>query len=259
MRLRDRSIIVTGASRGIGLAISQRLAREGAQLLMTDIDEEPVNAAAKEVGSATGAVVVAECGDITSLGDNERIAGVAVERFGHIDALVNNAGAIQIKPWALIEEPDWDRMFDVNLKGTFLMCQVVASLMREQGGGRIVNLSSNAARGRASNSLHYGAAKQGVIYLTQTLAKDLGPANITVNAVAPGVVSSTALWDEIGAGYEQHFGLDKAQRVSALVEQLPLRRPQTPEDIAAAVAFLLSDDASEITGVCLDIDGGASL
>lgn len=259
MTLKARSALVTGASRGIGLAISQRLASEGCSVLMADIDAEAVEAAAEAVSQETGSRAVASVADVTRKEDAVRLVDEAISHFGGLDVLINNAGVIQIKPWLEITEDDWDRIFDVNLKGTFLMCQQVAPHMKERGGGRIVNLASNAARGRAVNSLHYGAAKLAVIYLTQTIALDLGPHGINVNAIAPGVVAATRLWDEIGAGYTQHFGKGKEQRISELVEKLPLRRPQTPEDVAAAALFLVSEEAREVTGICLDVDGGAAL
>ena len=258
-RLQERVALVTGASRGIGLAISRRLAMEGASLVMADINGEELAPAAKQLAEETDRRVLPVVADVTDEDTIEQMVREAVDAFGQIDILVNNAGIIQVKPWHLTTREEWERIFDVNLTGTFLVTRAVVPLMKEQGYGRIVNLASGAARGPAPNSAAYGAAKEGVIHFTRSIAVDLGPSNITVNAVSPGVVSSTKLWDEIGKGYAEHLGFDKEKRIAGLIAGLPLRRPQTPEDVAAAVAFLVSADGQEITGVILDVDGGDAL
>ena len=251
--------LITGASRGIGRSIAERLAGDGYSLALFDIDTATVEQTASEIAAAAGVEAAAFTVDITNVDQIKSGVGAVIERFGRIDVLVNNAGAIQIKPWLEVDESDWARIIDINIKGTFFTQQAVAPHMIEQGGGRIVNLSSGAARGPAPRSTTYGIAKIGVVHFTQSTAVDLGPHNIRVNAVAPGVVASTNLWNDIGDGYRKYFGKDKDQRINESVAALPLRRPQRPEDVANAVAFLVSSESSEITGVVLDVDGGAAL
>lgn len=204
-------------------------------------------AAAAVVGeiAAAGRDAVAIQGDVSRRDDVARLVDALVRRWGRIDAAVANAGISQIKTVDTIEEADWDRMIDVNLKGAFLVAQHAAAVMRRQGSGRIVMVSSQAGQsGGFFVGAHYSASKGGLIALTKALARQLAADGILVNAVAPGIVDT-----DMSNAFPP-------SRVDGLVAQVPLKRIGTAEDVAAAVAFLCSPDASYITGATIPVNGG---
>ncbi len=244
MRLSGRTAIITGASGGFGEAMTRRFSGEGARVLACDWNGDAVTRLAAAL-SAEGREVRAEAVDVSNAAQVSRMVDAALAAFGRIDILVNNAGISPKKQFLEYTEADWDAVLNVDLKGEYLCARAVCEHMMQNKYGRIVNLSSSAWRaGGFAGGIPYTSAKAGVIGLTRSLAKTLGPYGVTVNAIAPGP-SATPMTDEwLGAWSE------------TMVEQIPLRRVGRPEDIANAALFLVSDEAAYITGICLDVNGG---
>jgi NAD(P)-dependent dehydrogenase (short-subunit alcohol dehydrogenase family) len=251
MRLKNKVTFITGAAGGMGMQFGRAFLKEGARVLVTDITAEMVDAAVAELNSpdsVIGAVV-----DVCRRSSIEAAVAKAADTFGRLDILVNVAGGALHTPHKFneIDEAAWDKVLDVNLKGTYLCCQVVVEQFRKQGdGGKIVNISALAGRWLGSLAgCHYTAAKAGVIGLTRHLAYELGPEGIHVNAVAPTITLAsqriTDLWNSRPEEYREK-----------VVSQIPLRRLCTPQEVAAGVIFLCTDEASYLTGVTLDINGG---
>jgi 3-oxoacyl-[acyl-carrier protein] reductase len=251
MRLTDKVAFITGASGGLGKNFCKAFLNEGAKVCVTDISEELVDNTVAELnspGSAIGSVV-----DVCQRRSIETAVSAAVKEFGRLDILVNVAGGALHTPHKFqeIDEASWDKVVDINLKGTFLCCQVMVEQFRKQGGGgKIVNISALAGRWLGSLAgCHYTAAKAGVIGLTRHLAYELGPEGIFVNAIAPTITLASQrtinLWNARPEEYKER-----------ILSEIPLRRLSTPEEVAAGVIFLCTDEASYMTGVTLDINGG---
>jgi 2-hydroxycyclohexanecarboxyl-CoA dehydrogenase len=242
-----RTAIVTGGASGIGLAIATRLAADGAAVAIFDRDGDAAEAAAKIAASGGTALGVAV--DVT---DRAVIDGGVVtvrERLGRPTILVNNAGMDGFDPFLTITAEKWNRILAVNLTGTFDCCQAVVPEMIEEGWGRIVNISSSSAQSGQPLMTHYVASKAGMIGFTKALALELGPRGITVNTIPPGFIDTPMLRKSeskglLGAGVEHHE------------KQTPVRRVGRPEDIAAMCAFLVSDEASYVTGQVMGVNGG---
>lgn len=248
MKLEGQVAWITGAARGIGWAIAQALALEGATLALNDL--RPLKEAADKIRNM-GRTALAIKGDVTNALQVQEMAEKLLKEFGRIDILVNNAGGGLNVPFSIIEmeERDWDRVVDLNLKGVFLCCKAVIPHMRKQGKGKIVNIASIAGRSTATTvGPAYTGAKAGVLGLTRHLAKTEGPYGIRVNSVSPGSIL-TELLAERFQGYPME---EQEKRLSIT----PLGRFGKPEEVAAAVLFLVSDDASFITGANLDVNGG---
>jgi 3-oxoacyl-[acyl-carrier protein] reductase len=243
----DRVAIVTGGSRGIGRAIALRLAAGGARIV---VNYHSNQAAAQEVVeqiTARGGEAIAVQADVSQPADAQNLIDAALKRFGRIDILVNNAGTTRDTLLMRMSEEDWDLVIDTNLKGTFNCIKAVSRQMMRQRGGRIVNITSVAGLAGNAGQANYASAKAGIIGLTKTVAKELGGRGITCNAVAPGLVPT-----DLTASLP-------ADLVQLAIGRTPLGRTGTPEDMAAAVAFLASDDASFITGQILAVDGGLAI
>ena len=257
-RLDDKVALVTGSARGIGKGIATVLAREGATVIVADLLSDLAGETAAELGNEYGVSTLALEMDVTS---EDSIAGnveKAISEFGRIDILVNNAGVPPENFGQAETEADWDICYEVNLKGIWKVTSAVAPKMQEQGGGKIVNIASIAGRlggGMAS----YSASKAGAISITQSQAAELGRFNINVNAICPGLLW-TDLWRQIEgmfAGDHTEEVVDRRERFEAVIaSNMPLGREQKPEDIGNAVAFFASDEANNITGQSLNVDGG---
>jgi NAD(P)-dependent dehydrogenase (short-subunit alcohol dehydrogenase family) len=243
--LEGKGVLVSGGSRGIGLAAAERFLQEGSRVFLCGIDGDEVEVAVKEL-RAIGSVDGIGC-DVSREEDVERLVAEAEGFLGAIDVLVNNAGIAWREPFLEIATERWDRLLEVNLRSQFLVARRVARSMLERArGGAIVNMAStNALEGEAGYA-HYNASKGAIAMLTRTMAIELGPHGIRVNALCPGKVATRLQADAEDAEYTARF-----ER-----ERIPLGRSGTPAEVAAAYAFLASDDASFINGELLVVDGG---
>ena len=242
-RLDGKVAIVTGGARNIGAVYARALAAEGARVVIADVLDGA--AAAADITEAGGEAVPVEV-DVSREDDTLRMAAAAVDAFGRIDILVNNAAiylSINRRPFYEISAEEWDRVTAVNIKGVFLCAKAVLPAMREQGGGRIINISSNTAIAGTPNFLHYVASKSALLGMTRSMARELGAYGISVNAIAPGLV--------------EHEGQTVPPELSASrVSARSIRRRQTPEDLTGAVLYLAASDSDFVTGQTLVVDGG---
>jgi len=244
LSLEDKVAVVTGAARGIGKAIADTLARSGADVVVVDIQADLAEITAGEIATGTGRRMIALKVDVTDRESVGHMVDHTIEEFGRLDILVNNAGITRDSLIMRMKEEDWDQVLDINLKGAFNCSQAVVRQMMKQHYGRIVNISSVSGVSGQAGQTNYSSSKAGLIGFTKALAKEVGSRNITVNAVAPGFI-------------ETELTADLPREIRDMSMKLtPVGRFGTPQDIANAVAFLVSDEASFITGVTLQVDGG---
>jgi len=249
MTLEGRNALVTGGASGIGRAIALRLARDGADVAVLDLRPEPAAAVANEI-TALGRRAIALGADVTDAAGVTSAVARARDALGALHVLVNCAGVADFVPFAELDEERWQRMIDILLNGTYRVTRAVFTDMTAAGWGRIVNLSSAAAlNGGGPGLAHYAAAKAGVIGFTKSLAQELGPLGVTVNAIAPGLIDTPLI----------HAAGAPASLYDQVVARLPMRRIGQPEDIAAACAYLVSAEAGFITGQVVSPNGGGNL
>lgn len=245
-RLEGKTAVITGAGRGIGRAIALRLSAEGASVVLNSLSDSSEKVAAGIV--ASGGQAVAVQGDVSKSEDVARIVEAAVNTWGRLDILINNAGVTRDNLLLRMSEDDWDTVLDTNLKSIYLCCRAaIKPMLKARCGGRIINLSSIIGLTGNAGQINYAASKAGIIGLTKSLAKELASRQVTVNAIAPGFII-TDMTDKLSEEFHQ-----------ALIKRIPLESLGTPEDVAAAVAFLVSEEGRYITGQTLTIDGGMTL
>lgn len=246
MRLSGKVVWITGGSSGIGASIAERFVKEGAKVAIASREEAELKETAERISAEFGEVI-SVVGDVQYSADVNRMVKEVVDKWQTIDVLVNNAGICRPAPFLEIEEQDWDDHMAVNLKGHFLVAQAAARLMAEQGkAGSIINMSSVNGLAAESDQAHYNATKGGVNLLTVSMALELAPLGIRVNALCPGFIE-TRLTKPL---------IDNPAAIGPYLKSIPMGRVGQPEDIAKAALYLASDDSSYMTGHCMVVDGG---
>ena len=244
LELPERVAIVTGAARGIGFAVAERLSRAGARMVVADVDERSALAAVDRLREG-GAEAVEAVADVTRPDEVEAMVERAIDLFGGLDILVNNAGITgSDAPLSEVTDEDWERVMGLNLTATFYCCRAAISRMRERRAGAVVNVASISGKEGNPNMIPYSVSKAGVICLTKALAKEVVDDGVRVNCVAPAVIE-TPLLEQLGP-----------EVIEYMTSKVPMGRMGRPEEVAAVVHFLASDDASFVTGQCYDASGG---
>jgi NAD(P)-dependent dehydrogenase (short-subunit alcohol dehydrogenase family) len=243
-RLDNKVALVTGASRGIGAAVAHTLSLQGAAIALLDLHEEDL------IGVAAKCVTATRCyaADVSNVEQTRQIVQRIENEMGRIDILVNNAGVISYASFEKADEDDWDRVLDVNAKGQYFLMQAVCPVMKRHGGGRIINLASMAGRiGSAAQASIYSGSKGAVAMFSKSVAREVAADGILVNCVAPGLIETSILANRSQA------------ELRNVVSGIPLKRLGKPEEVAALIAFLASDECSYCTGAMFDINGGMAM
>lgn len=258
LELEEKVAVITGAGQGIGAAIADRLAQEGAYLALCDINFALVKRQEKKVSQIRGREAIAIQVDVADRSQVERMRDIVLERFHRVDILINNAGICKVCPIDNLEEELWDRLMDINLKGVYLCTRALIPGMIKQGNGRIVNISSMAGKIGGRWMTAYSASKAGVISFTKSLAREVAQYGINVNCVCPGIVS-TELWHACEPNHARKLGRSENTVSSYYRSRIPLGRLCTPEDVAKVVYFLVSPASSYMTGQALNVTGGQQM
>ena len=244
-KLKGKVAIITGAGQGMGESVAKLFSKEGAKVVVNDINENKAKMVAEEIRSE-GEEALAIRADVTNRREVSRLVEKTVEEFGTVHILINNAGILRSSKIEAISEEEWDLVLNINLKGTFLCSKAVLPIMKKNRYGRIVNFSSSAGRSVSTlGGIHYTAAKAGILGLTRQMAKEVAAFNINVNSVCPGLIDTEMVRDNCPPERLRHYE-----------ESFPIPRLGRPEEVARLVLFLVSDSSSYITGASLDINGG---
>jgi len=255
--LNGKTALVSGGSKGIGRAIADGLAREGARVAITARTASDLDTAAAAIRAKTGTDVVTIPADLSRLDDVTRVVATARERLGRIDILVNNAGAIRGGDFLNIPDEQWAGDWSLKILGYVRMARAVLPLMQQQGGGRILNIVGAAARNPTPGYLAGGIANAGLINFTKGLADLAAPSNVLVNAISPAA-TATDRWESLQEQQARVTGKTKEQVRAEAFAAYPLKRIATPEDVADLACYLVSERASFLTGICITVDGGAT-
>lgn len=249
MRLQNKTVIITGAGSGFGEGMALRFAREGASILVSDINADAAQKVADDI-SAAGGTAIADVTDVSSSADVTAMTNNCLQNFGRIDILVNNAGMPQRNgPMLEVDEATFQKIYDVNVKSIFLTTKAIVPVMLEQGAGNILNIASTAALSPRPGLTWYNSSKGAVVTMTKSMAVELAPQQVRVNALCP-VIAQTGMTVEFMGGVDTQEIRDK------FVSSIPLGRMNTPQDLANAALYLVSDEAAFITGVAMEVDGG---
>lgn len=248
-----KTALITGAAGAIGKAVARQLLDDGATVVITDLNDERLQAAASELG-CTGMAA-----DVTNAQQVEKVVNFALDSHQRIDILINVAGIVGQGQVEDLSEDEWDKMFAVNCKGTFLFTKYVVPQMKANRYGKIINYSSKSGKTGSALMSHYCAAKGAIIAFTQALAYELADYNINVNCVCPGITDNSGVWDSVSAGYTVNLKLPKDEVVKKFTAKIPLKRLATVDDVAAVTAFLASAGADYMTGQAINITGGREM
>lgn len=258
--LNGKVAIVTGGGQGLGEAIAVRLAREGCAMIVADISAVSAGTTARKIAQECGSRSLGVCADVTKEDQVSTMAEVALEEFGRIDILVSNAGILIAKEITDFPAAEWRKVIDVNLTGYFLCLKVVAETMKKQRSGSIVQINSKSGKKGSYRNSAYAASKFGGIGLTQSAALELAPFNVRVNSVCPGNLLDSPLWvDSLYDQYSKKWGLTREEVRKKYVEQVPLGRGCSYDDVCNAVVFLAGDASSYMTGQAINVTGGQEM
>jgi len=256
MEFDNKTVLVTGAAGAIGKGIAAEFANNGAKTFITDINQEAVDAAAEEIGNNCAGLAA----DVTQEDQVKKVVAAATDAMGgKVDVLINVAGIVGQGKVEDIAVEDWDKMFAVNCRGTFLFIKHVVPLMKANKFGKIINFSSKSGKTGSALMCHYSSAKAAIIGLTQALAFELAGDNIMVNCVCPGIVESTGVWDNVSAGYIKNLKLPEAEVVKKFTAKVPLARLARIGDVVAVTRFLASEGSDYMTGQAINITGGREM
>jgi NAD(P)-dependent dehydrogenase (short-subunit alcohol dehydrogenase family) len=259
MNFTDKTVIVTGAAGAIGKGIAAAFTQANAKVFITDLTQDAVDAAVNEINTAS-ITCRGLAADVTQAGQVKEVVAAAQKAFGEkIDILVNVAGIVGQAKVEDITEADWDRMFQVNCRGTFLFIKNVVPVMKKNKFGRIINFSSKSGKTGSALMSHYSAAKAAIIGMTQALAYELAGHGINVNCLCPGITENTGVWKNVSAGYIKNLNLSEEDVIKKFTAKVPLKRLAKIQDIVALTLFLASDGADYMTGQAINITGGREM